>query len=78
MFLLVLSPLLNIIMVIFLHSYKQVELLPNGTTGGVFIYPNKEEGAPPQASHWAGSFYFTMKEVFRWLTIKRIFPTLGR
>ena len=26
------------------------------------------------ASHRAGFFYFTTKEVFRWLTIKRIFP----
>ena len=29
---------------------------------------------PPQASHRAGFFYFTTKDSFRWLTIKRIFP----
>ena len=41
--------------------------------GGVFIYPTeKGGGAPPQASHRAGFFYVTTKEVFRWLTIKRI------
>lgn len=49
---------------------------PNGTMGGVFINP--EGGASPQAIRRASFFYFTTKEVFRWLTIKRISPTLGK
>ena len=47
--------------------------------GGVFIYHNLKGGDTlSAASHRAGFFYFTTKEVFRWLTIKRIFPTLGQ
>lgn len=43
----------------------------------VFSYiPMRKEECSPQTSHRAGFFYFTTKEVFRWLTIKRIFPTL--
>lgn|GEM_PF-2365742 len=51
---------------------------PMGLRVAFSYIPMRKEGTPTQASHRAGFFYFTTKEVFRWLTIKRVFPALGR